>query len=235
MAGEAGHIVVKDEGGSPCGCGGSGCLEQFASATAVMRMARERLGDIVPSGAHEVARLARSGSREAHSVFDTVGNALAVALTGLLNTLNLPLYLLGGGVCDAWDLFSPSMFRELEVRSYVYRFTKPQVQKPDHLEARKTYILGAGTGTGSRAFTGRAFSASNSQLPSCLQERISLSINRYVLRSTFVGALGGLLFGFDTAVISGTTAGITHAYGLSPNQLGITVSIALWGTGIWEL
>jgi SP family arabinose:H+ symporter-like MFS transporter len=45
-----------------------------------------------------------------------------------------------------------------------------------------------------------------------------------------VGALGGLLFGFDTAVISGTTAGLTHAYGLSANQLGITVSIALVGT-----
>jgi glucokinase len=146
MAGEAGHIVVRDEGGSPCGCGGSGCLEQYASATAVMRMARERLGDVVPSSAHEVALLARSGSKKAHSVFDTVGDALAVALTGLINTLNLPLYLLGGGVCDAWDLFSPSMFRELEVRSYVYRLTKPQVQKPNQLEARKTYILGAELG-----------------------------------------------------------------------------------------
>jgi sugar porter (SP) family MFS transporter len=62
-----------------------------------------------------------------------------------------------------------------------------------------------------------------------------LSINRYVLRSTFVGALGGLLFGFDTAVISGTTAGITHAYGLSPNQLGITVSMALCGTVVGAL
>jgi MFS transporter, SP family, arabinose:H+ symporter len=62
-----------------------------------------------------------------------------------------------------------------------------------------------------------------------------LSINRYVLRSTFVGALGGLLFGFDTAVISGTTAGITHAYGLSANQLGITVSMALCGTVVGAL
>jgi sugar porter (SP) family MFS transporter len=52
------------------------------------------------------------------------------------------------------------------------------------------------------------------------------------LRSTFVGALGGLLFGFDTAVISGTTAGLTQAYGLSHNALGITVSIALVGTVI---
>jgi SP family arabinose:H+ symporter-like MFS transporter len=59
-----------------------------------------------------------------------------------------------------------------------------------------------------------------------------LSINRYIVRSTFVGALGGLLFGFDTAVISGTTAGLTHAYSLSHNQLGITVAIALVGTVI---
>ena len=62
-----------------------------------------------------------------------------------------------------------------------------------------------------------------------------MSINRYVIHSTFVGALGGLLFGFDTAVISGTTAGITRAYSLSPNQLGITVSMALCGTVVGAL
>ena len=59
-----------------------------------------------------------------------------------------------------------------------------------------------------------------------------MSINRYIVRSTFVGALGGLLFGFDTAVISGTTAGLTHAYALSHGQLGFTVAIALVGTVI---
>ena len=62
-----------------------------------------------------------------------------------------------------------------------------------------------------------------------------MSINRYVLRSTFVGALGGLLFGFDTAVISGTTTGITHTFSLSANQLGITVSMALCGTVVGAL
>jgi sugar porter (SP) family MFS transporter len=62
-----------------------------------------------------------------------------------------------------------------------------------------------------------------------------LSINKYILRSTFVGALGGLLFGFDTAVISGTTAGLKHAYLLTEQQLGITVSIALWGTVVGAL
>jgi SP family arabinose:H+ symporter-like MFS transporter len=62
-----------------------------------------------------------------------------------------------------------------------------------------------------------------------------LSINKYVVRSTLVGALGGLLFGFNTAVTSGTTAGLTHAFGLSVRQLGITVSIALWGTVVGAL
>ena len=60
-------------------------------------------------------------------------------------------------------------------------------------------------------------------------------INKYVLRSTFVGALGGLLFGFDTAVISGTTANLKHAFALTDQQLGITVSIALWGTVVGAL
>lgn len=50
-----------------------------------------------------------------------------------------------------------------------------------------------------------------------------------------MGALGGLLFGFDTAVISGTTHQLTQRFGLSPSQLGLTVSIALIGTVIGAL
>lgn len=55
-------------------------------------------------------------------------------------------------------------------------------------------------------------------------------MNANLAKATAVGALGGLLFGFDTAVISGTTHALTIAYGLSPKALGITVAMALLGT-----
>lgn len=57
-----------------------------------------------------------------------------------------------------------------------------------------------------------------------------MQLNGYLVKSTVVAALGGLLFGFDTAVISGTTSALTTAYQLSPALLGVTVASALWGT-----
>ncbi|MCL4538764.1 MAG: sugar porter family MFS transporter [Bacteroidetes bacterium] len=55
-------------------------------------------------------------------------------------------------------------------------------------------------------------------------------MNRKLLFATVVSALGSLLFGFDTAVISGTTKFISQYFSLSDTTLGITVSMALWGT-----
>ena len=57
-----------------------------------------------------------------------------------------------------------------------------------------------------------------------------MTITSKLALSTAVGALGGLLFGFDTVVISGTTEQLTRVFHLSPTALGQTVSIALWGT-----
>jgi sugar porter (SP) family MFS transporter len=57
-----------------------------------------------------------------------------------------------------------------------------------------------------------------------------MPLNSVLLRSTVVAALGGLLFGFDTVVISGTTQALTDLFHLSPLALGVTVSSALAGT-----
>jgi sugar porter (SP) family MFS transporter len=56
-----------------------------------------------------------------------------------------------------------------------------------------------------------------------------MKLNLFLLKSALVGALGGLLFGFDTAVISGTTAQLTSVFHLTAGQLGLTVSIAVFG------
>jgi len=57
-----------------------------------------------------------------------------------------------------------------------------------------------------------------------------MKLNATLMKSTVVAALGGLLFGFDTAVISGTTGALTQTYSLTPFLLGVTVFSALCGT-----
>ncbi|HEY0686894.1 MAG TPA: sugar porter family MFS transporter [Steroidobacter sp.] len=58
------------------------------------------------------------------------------------------------------------------------------------------------------------------------------TLNGTLIRTVFVAALGGSLLGFDTAVIAGSTQGLTQVFGLTPSELGFTVSAALWGTVI---
>jgi MFS transporter, SP family, arabinose:H+ symporter len=62
-----------------------------------------------------------------------------------------------------------------------------------------------------------------------------MALNSRLVKSTVVAALGGLLFGFDTAVIAGATSALTRFFHLAPRGLGLTVSIALWGTVVGAL
>src|SRR5271155_2756942 len=62
-----------------------------------------------------------------------------------------------------------------------------------------------------------------------------MKLNSYLLKASIVGALGGLLFGFDTAVIAGATHSLREIFNLTPGALGFTVSIALWGTVVGSL
>jgi MFS family permease len=57
-----------------------------------------------------------------------------------------------------------------------------------------------------------------------------MTLSSSLIKSTVVAALGGLLFGFDTAVIAGATAALTTTYDLTPSKLGLTVASALAGT-----
>jgi glucokinase len=136
MAGEFGHSTVEPEG-QPCGCGNRGCLEQYASATAVVRMAREAIAQneacTLARAAHSDAEfsaksiynLAIQGDEDARRIFRRVGRALGIVLSAMVNALNLPIYVIGGGVASAWDAFGPAIFEELRHRCMVYAATAP--------------------------------------------------------------------------------------------------------------
>ncbi len=62
-----------------------------------------------------------------------------------------------------------------------------------------------------------------------------MTLTGALVKGTIVAALGGLLFGFDTAVIAGTTAGLTRTFHLTPGGLGLTVAVALVGTVIGSI
>jgi len=134
MAGEMGHTTVEPEG-HPCGCGNRGCLEQYASATAIVRMAKETIASDPSSAlaraahsdaefsAKSIYNLAIQGDEDARRIFRRVGRCLGIVLSSLVNTLNLPIYVIGGGVSSAWEAFSPTIFEELRDRSMVYAAT----------------------------------------------------------------------------------------------------------------
>ena len=136
MGGEAGHMTVYPDG-PLCGCGNHGCLEACASATALVNAAERliagakapglaaRKNGAAPLTALDLAEAARQGDADAKRIYEEAGRSLGICLAGLINILNLPLYVIGGGVASSWDLISQTLFQELERRSYVYALTAP--------------------------------------------------------------------------------------------------------------
>ena len=138
MAGELGHINVEPEG-HPCNCGSRGCLEQYASATAVKRLAQEAIASgTAPHMANALKQdveftskkifdLAMQGDAQAKGIFERVGKALGTVIADMVNIFNFPMYVVGGGVASAWDAFAPSMLETIGRNSFVYRNTAPYV------------------------------------------------------------------------------------------------------------
>ena len=76
----------------------------------------------------EIPRMAGDGDPQALALFHEIGRCLGLGLAGLVNTLNLPLYVIGGGVAKAWPLFSAALMKALTDFSYVYRLTRPSTR-----------------------------------------------------------------------------------------------------------
>jgi glucokinase len=136
MSGEFGHVTIEPNG-VPCGCGNHGCAERYASATAIVRMAREAIDSgLAPAlakaassdaefGAKSIYNLAVQGDEDAKRIFRRFGEVMGILMAGVVNVLNLEMFVIGGGVSSAWDAFAPTMFEVMRERSIVYAATAP--------------------------------------------------------------------------------------------------------------
>ncbi len=138
-AGEIGHIHVNDDETEICGCGGRGCVEQYASSTGIGRLARRALAaDDRPStlrdykdiAAKEVFDEAKKGDEIAIEVANRACRYLAVAMQSVAMTIDPETFIIGGGVSKAGQYLIDM------VRGYYDELTPISVKKADIVLAK---------------------------------------------------------------------------------------------------
>ncbi|MFK7790259.1 MAG: ROK family protein [Phycisphaeraceae bacterium] len=113
LAGEVGHMIVEPNG-HLCGCGQYGCLEQYASATAMVRQATELMAagkssvlrekvDAKTLNTQDIFSAASTGDLVAERLVDDLASYLAIACVNLCRIIDLQAIVIGGGVAGAGD------------------------------------------------------------------------------------------------------------------------------------
>jgi glucokinase len=139
--GEIGHTSANPFSDVQCKCGNYGCLEVYASATALVRMAREfsshypdsalhRLGS-GPLTAREIATAAQQDDSCALAVFEKMGIHLGVVMANVVNTFNPGAIVIGGGVSAAFDLFAARAREEMMRRAFPVPAQRCQLLKAE--------------------------------------------------------------------------------------------------------
>jgi len=130
-AGEVGHIHVDDEIEQPCGCGAIGCVEQFASATGLVRMAKKALSDsgletslrnLEVVTAKDVIDAAKAGDKVADRIFDKFCDYLGYSLAATAAVIDPDIFILGGGVSKAGQVLVD------RVQSYFVKYAWPGIR-----------------------------------------------------------------------------------------------------------
>lgn len=113
-AGEIGHIPMRDDELETCGCGKKGCLEQYASATGIVRITKEyleknpevktTLRGMDGFTAKEIFDEAKKGDKAALTMVDEVGCMLGKALASIACTVNPEVFVIGGGMAKAGNI-----------------------------------------------------------------------------------------------------------------------------------
>lgn len=113
MAMEFGHLRVAD-GDSPrsCGCGGSGCVEAYASATAISEQYFELSG--IQTDARDIYERACKGDSQATGIIESAGRYLGMAIAEAIKLLDIHTVTISGGPAGAWPLLYPAIASSLD-------------------------------------------------------------------------------------------------------------------------
>jgi glucokinase-like ROK family protein len=156
-AGEVGHTTIIPDGGDPCRCGNSGCLETLVSERAIVRLAEElakqdeggilarhlRQAEGAGTPIEQVFAAARAGDEATLSMLNERARYMGIALANLVNTFNPELILLGGILAQGRDLLLPVM--EATMRQQAFANLGEQVQLQTASLGRRAGIVGAAT------------------------------------------------------------------------------------------
>lgn len=139
VAAEAGHMSIATEG-PICGCGNTGCLEQFASASAIIGRAVGELekespsllrdlyqGNFYKMTAEDVYRSALEGDVLARTVLRDAGRALGVGMANLLNIFSPDAIIVTGGLTGAWNIYGEAAASEASRRTLPELFRKTEI------------------------------------------------------------------------------------------------------------
>ena len=120
-AGEIGHMKVRDNETATCGCGKKGCLEQYGSATGVVRLAKIALAEnpdtdsplrkLDPLTAKDVFDYAKTGDELSLSIVDEVGKMLGEAIAHITCVLDPDVIVIGGGVSRAGQILLDAVLK----------------------------------------------------------------------------------------------------------------------------
>ncbi|MFI3238480.1 MAG: ROK family glucokinase [Lachnospiraceae bacterium] len=134
-AGEFGHMHIEDAETLACNCGGKGCLEQYASATGIVRLATRRLSkDEMPSmlrgkdfTAKDVWDAVKAGDQVAIDVAESFGYYLGKGLSMVASVTNPEAFVIGGGVSKAGEI--------------IFQYTKPYYEQYTFSSTRDVKFL----------------------------------------------------------------------------------------------
>ncbi len=150
ISGEFGHMIIET-GGSECTCGRKGCLETFISKHGMEKQAEAfikngkntMLRDFYPGSLspHIIAHAAEKGDEVALEIYERAAHGLAVGIANISNVMGITMFILGGGITNAYHLIEPVLDNALP--SLIFDYQKRNVKVKKAVLGEKAGLIGA--------------------------------------------------------------------------------------------